>query len=127
MMKLGTLLFLIIILFGTIACTAEGSKDSDKPSATGQIETATMEDKLMPAKPQESASTIEADPIPSVTTENAVATDGPVPTSTLAMAPLPVIGPAPGWNNKIWINTESPQPLEELKGKVVLLEFWTFG
>ncbi len=36
-------------------------------------------------------------------------------------------GPAPEWQNEIWLNTDSPLPLEELRGKVVLLEMWTFG
>ena len=40
---------------------------------------------------------------------------------------LPVIGPAPGWENEVWINSDGPLPLEALRGKVVLLEFWTFG
>lgn len=26
-----------------------------------------------------------------------------------------------------WINTTEPISIEELRGKVVLLEFWTFG
>jgi hypothetical protein len=38
-----------------------------------------------------------------------------------------VIEPAPSWNNEVWINTETALPLEDLRGKVVLLEFWTFG
>jgi hypothetical protein len=39
---------------------------------------------------------------------------------------LPVVGPAPAWQNDVWINSEA-LPLEDLRGKVVLLEFWTFG
>ena len=50
-----------------------------------------------------------------------------MPTSTPTPAPLPVISPAPGWDNETWINTDGPLPLEDLRGKVVLLEFWTFG
>ena len=42
-------------------------------------------------------------------------------------AVLPVIGPAPAWRNEVWINSEGPLPLEDLRGQVVLLEFWTFG
>ena len=40
---------------------------------------------------------------------------------------LPVIGPAPEFQNDIWINAETPLRLADLEGKVVLLEFWTFG
>jgi hypothetical protein len=53
--------------------------------------------------------------------------DAPVPTATPNLAPLPVIGPAPSWDNDTWINTDNPLLLEDLRGKVVLLEFWTFG
>lgn len=40
---------------------------------------------------------------------------------------LPNLGPAPEVNNEIWINSDEPLRLEGLRGKVVLLEFWTFG
>ena len=55
------------------------------------------------------------------------AEDDPVPTAEAALAPLPLIAPAPSWHNETWINTDIPLPLEDLRGKVVLLEFWTFG
>lgn len=40
---------------------------------------------------------------------------------------LPVLGVAPELSNDVWLNTESPIRLADLKGKVVLLDFWTFG
>lgn len=52
--------------------------------------------------------------------------EAPAPTAMLETAVLPVIGPAPPWSNNVWINSD-PLPLEDLRGKVVLLEFWTFG
>ena len=36
-------------------------------------------------------------------------------------------GPAPELQNDIWLNTDEPLRLADLKGKVVLLEMWTFG
>ena len=36
-------------------------------------------------------------------------------------------GPAPELENEIWLNTETPLRLEDLRGKVVLIEMWTFG
>ncbi|HEV8176722.1 MAG TPA: redoxin domain-containing protein, partial [Gemmatimonadales bacterium] len=35
-------------------------------------------------------------------------------------------GPAPAWGNSSWLNTDHPLRLGELKGKVVLLNFWVF-
>lgn len=40
---------------------------------------------------------------------------------------LPDLGVAPELTNTIWINTANPLRLADLKGKVVLLEMWTFG
>lgn len=36
-------------------------------------------------------------------------------------------GPAPELNNAVWLNTDQPLRLADLKGKVVLLDMWTFG
>jgi len=35
-------------------------------------------------------------------------------------------GPAPELTNSIWLNTETPLRLAALRGKVVLIDFWTF-
>lgn len=37
------------------------------------------------------------------------------------------LGVAPELTNTIWINTENPLRLADLKGKVVIIEMWTFG
>jgi len=34
--------------------------------------------------------------------------------------------PAPQWKNESWLNTDGPLSLAQLKGKVVLLNFWVF-
>jgi thiol-disulfide isomerase/thioredoxin len=38
-----------------------------------------------------------------------------------------VRGPAPAWRNDTWLNSSSPITLESLKGRVVLLNFWTYA
>ncbi len=62
--------------------------------------------------------------------------DGPVPAQSADIdlpAPeevsveLPNLGPAPELENDVWLNTEAPLRLSDLRGKVVLLEMWTFG
>lgn len=42
-------------------------------------------------------------------------------------ADLEDLGPAPELENEVWLNTEAPLRLEELSGKVILLDMWTFG
>jgi len=34
--------------------------------------------------------------------------------------------PAPAWHNASWLNTDHPLTLSELRGRVVLLNFWVF-
>ena len=50
----------------------------------------------------------------------------PTPTSMPALS-LPDLGPAPDITNEVWLNTDQPLNLTALQGKVVLVEFWTFG
>ena len=39
----------------------------------------------------------------------------------------PDLGAAPEWVGDTWFNTETPLKLSELRGKVVLVDMWTFG
>jgi hypothetical protein len=52
----------------------------------------------------------------------------PEPTPTLIPVTIvPNFGQAPEITNEVWLNTDTPLPLTSLRGKVVLVEFWTFG
>ncbi len=55
------------------------------------------------------------------------ATAVPTPTETRMKADLPDLGLAPEFKNDTWLNTDAPIRLAALRGKVVLLEFWTFA
>ena len=50
-----------------------------------------------------------------------------VATPTTFRADLEDYGAAPELTNDVWLNTDQPLRLAELRGKVVLLEMWTFG
>ena len=43
------------------------------------------------------------------------------------LASLPDLGPAPELTNTTWLNVDSPLRIADLRGKVVLVEMWTFG
>jgi hypothetical protein len=43
------------------------------------------------------------------------------------VASLPDLGPAPELTNDTWLNVDSPLRIADLRGKVVLIDMWTFG
>jgi hypothetical protein len=45
----------------------------------------------------------------------------------LPPANLPDLGLAPELTSMTWINTDTPLRLSDLRGKVVLIEMWTYG
>ena len=50
-----------------------------------------------------------------------------LPTGNVFNASLPNLGEAPDFlNGTKWLNTDAPVSLSELKGKVVLVDFWTY-
>jgi thiol-disulfide isomerase/thioredoxin len=46
--------------------------------------------------------------------------------ATTIQAQLTDLGEAPELTNEVWLNTEGPLRLADLRGQVVLLEMWTF-
>ena len=78
----------------------------------------------VPAKPGGSAdfdpgSTLSNTPTQASASDLAAESDAP--------PVLPNHGPAPELSNEVWLNSDHPLRLAELRGKVVLLEMWTFG
>ena len=60
---------------------------------------------------------------------NLPATGTPLPATATALPAqaLPDLGAAPDFANEVWLNTKRPLDLAALRGKAVLVEFWTFG
>lgn len=59
-----------------------------------------------------------------------VPSETPTPILTATEVPyvssLPNLGPAPELVNEVWLNTDTPLRLADLRGQVVLLDMWTF-
>jgi thiol-disulfide isomerase/thioredoxin len=51
----------------------------------------------------------------------------PVDSSMQNVTTLPDLGLAPELTNDIWLNVDAPLRLADLRGKVVIVEMWTFG
>ena len=112
-MKKHHLLIPLIFALALTACAADGGKET----AVSAVENAPEK---APSQPATSAAPRD------VTNLTEPVTSSP-PAGAPATAVLPLIAPAPAWDNEVWINSETPLPLADLRGKVVLLEFWTFG
>ena len=63
---------------------------------------------------------------PGETGENAAQENEEV-VSPKSLPVLEDLGPAPELENEVWLNSEGPLRLSDLRGEVVLLDMWTFG
>ena len=63
----------------------------------------------------------------STNTEQAPESDQDNEKTSLPAMTLKDLGPAPELYNETWLNTDQPLRLADLRGKVILLDMWTFG
>ena len=55
------------------------------------------------------------------------AISAPEPKPAMNASSLPDLGLAPEFVNDVWLNTDKPLRLADLRGKVVAVDMWTFG
>jgi hypothetical protein len=118
----AVLALLTVLVLGLTAC-------SSRPAATAEPEIAGAEAEVLqetpPATPTQAMpeTTPETTPVASTPTQ-----PDPTPSELTRLArSLPDLGAAPDFTNEVWINADAPLTLETLRGKMVLVEFWTFG
>ncbi len=58
---------------------------------------------------------------------SAAASSSDKPDPAIQKSSLPDLGPAPEFVNDVWLNTDQPLRLADLRGKVVIVDMWTFG
>ncbi len=78
---------------------------------------------LLVETPAKVVATVELQPVEESKVEEAA---GPTDEQQWVLDGLPSLGRAPELRNEVWLNSE-PLRLAELRGKVVLLDMWTFG
>jgi len=109
----------LLLAAGLAACTGatEPAESTPLPVETEEVQ---------PEPTEFTAANPTAESLPPTMTVP-LATDTPPGPTPLHDLVLPDLGLAPDFTNEIWLNTEAPLKLETLRGKVVLVEFWTFG
>ncbi|CAN5596127.1 hypothetical protein BH10CHL1_BH10CHL1_25200 [soil metagenome] len=123
MQYVRTTLFTLLLTLTTVAAGCTAPSDLPIP-ANLQAQTApqaALPKTQLIAEKQANAAQIIITP----TRESELATTL-TPEQTTLLASLPSKGPAPELNNKVWLNSE-PLKLADLRGKVVMVEFWTFA
>ncbi len=100
------LLMIIGALLVATGCTARGTS----PTSLVSTPPAAVSDRASPVTSRAADETIQQ----------------PIATLTLEVIPVPTDPRAPAINNEVWLNT-TPLTQDQLNGKVVLIDFWTFG
>jgi len=105
------------------------------PPAPANAPTPPIGQRVLIPTAQPATDNVAASTVTSGASEQIVATVAPTvaasespltPAQATLLAKLPSRGAAPELQNEIWFNSE-PLKLADLRGKVVIVEFWTYG
>ena len=111
---LGMLLVLAACSSAESSLTAESAKDAEGKEGVVMAEPTSSEQIVSPTTSPPDSPTAQP-------------TEDQPPTPQLVRANFPNLGVAPEIENEVWLNTDEPVTLASQRGKVVLVEFWTFG
>lgn len=79
-----------------------------------------------PSTPPPEIEIAEPSPTSKSVTENYI--PAPTPTQSIQKANYPDLGEAPELSNDVWLNTNGEAlRLANLRGKVVIIDMWTYG
>lgn len=108
-MRLWMMLILVLAAAVLAACTTNGAAETAVSAAPADNEMDAAETAAaMPTETMDDAPMQEAD-------------------GQGVLSDLPDLGEAPEITNEVWVNADEPVTLASQRGKVVLVEFWTFG
>lgn len=114
---------LAFLVFG--ACSSDPAPATSVPGTSPSIVSPTPTAPPQSSLPVASPTSTPEPPLPvaslTPTLQPSLPSASPIATSP------PDLGLAPDFANDVWINTDEPLTLDKLRGKVVLVEFWTFG
>ncbi len=118
-------LLLLLLVLGVVALTGcvapTPALDEAERAATAEaIQTRVVE---MRAAQTTAQSTASATPAPAATIESSSTS---TPEQSALLAKLRPQGEAPELLNEVWLNSD-PLKLADLRGQVVIVEFWTYG
>lgn len=118
------LFFGVLVVLAALGYSATRSRSNEiRVSVSASPESAhTSPLPNLPARELPPAAAVAAVPV-----SPATATPVPLPTAARIISDLPHLGAAPELSNTVWLNVDAPLRLADLRGKVVLLDMWTFG
>ncbi len=118
-------LFLILGAFALAGCVAPtpALNEAEREATVEAIQTRVVEIRATQTAGQPTAPAAPAPaPTPTVTVDSSAVT----PEQAATLAKLRPQGEAPELLNEVWLNS-APLKLADLRGQVVIVEFWTYG